>query len=298
MSKMSDFLAGLLPNFDKDRVLEDVRLRRAEIKESTEPVYDGAAPFLAKWDIKSKEVKDLQVAFQRVTRARDNMFVHIHKAFPNILKNLDEVEELITRVYNDEIAGNGLSYLKANLLQFVECTGFVARFSRKLISYVFIHETGQFEEGGTNVSESLTPAERQYIEANFSNFCLALVAVSGNPANVKHALNDVPDIIVTADNAQSLGKTMGENKLDPMGMRFITGKWSPIYHVRMMVAEWQNARYREAKEELALLQLRKLNMEQLKAGKPDAGVQKKIDALERRIQDMTVKIKRMEEGND
>jgi len=297
MKKFSDFLASLLPNFDKDRVLEDIRLRRGEIKETTRPAYEGAAPFLARWDVKSKEVKDLQTAFQRVTHSRDNMFTHIHKAFPAILENLEEVERLVETVYNEDVASAGLSYLKANLLQFVECTGFVARYARKLLSYVFIHETGEYEQGGTNIAESLTPYERGYVEANFANFCQALVAISGNPANVKHALKEVPDVVITNDNVSSLAKTMGEDKLDPLDMRFITGVWSPIYHIRMFVAEYQDARYKEAKEELATLQLRQLNLEQTKAGKPDAAVQKKIDALERRIQDQTVKIKRMEEDN-
>ena len=295
--KFSEFVAGLLPNFDKSRVIEDIRLRRSELKETTIPVYEGAAPFLSKWSIKSAKVKELEVAFQRITRSRDNMFNHIHKAFPAILKNLEEVEELVEKTYSEDVAAPGLSYLKANLLQFVVCTGFVARYARKLVSYVYIHETGEFEEGGTIVSDSLTPAEQQYIEINFANFCMALQAISGNPANVKHLLNDVPDIIVKADNEQSLGKTMGEDKLDPMGMRFVTGVWSPIYQVRMFVAEYQNARHKEAREELGLLQLRKLNLEQTQSGKPDAAVQKRIDALERRIQDQTVKIKRMEKDD-
>jgi hypothetical protein len=295
--KFSEFVSGLLPNFDKGRVIEDIRLRRAELKETTIPVYDAAAPFLSKWSVKSDKMKELQVSFQRITRSRDNMFVHIHKALPNILKNLDEVEALVEKSYGEDVAAPGLSYLKANLLQFVVCTGFVARYARKLVAYVYIYETGEYEDGGTNVNDSLTPYERQYVEANFANFCLALQAISGNPANVKHTLNDVPDIIVKADNEQSLGQTMGEDKLDPLGMRFVTGVWSPIYQIRMMVAEWQNARHKEAREELGLLQLRKLNMEQLQAGKPDAAVQKKIDALERRIQDQTVKLKRMEADN-
>jgi hypothetical protein len=292
--KFAEFVAGLLPNFDKSRVIEDIRLRRTELKESTVPVYEAAAPFLSKWTIKSAKVKELEVTFQRITRSRDNMFNHINKALPNVLKNLDEVEALVEKTYSEDVAAPGLSYLKANLLQFVVCTGFVARYARKLISYVYIYETGEFEDGGTNVNDSLTPAERQYIETNFANFCMALQAISGNPANVKHVLNDVPDIIVKADNEMSLGKTMGEDKLDPMGMRFVTGVWSPIYQVRMFIAGYQNARHKEAREELGLLQLRKLNLEQTQAGKPDAAVQKKIDGLERRIQDQVVVIKRME----
>lgn len=292
--KFSEFVSGLLPNFDKGRVIEDIRLRRAELKETTIPVYDAAAPFLNKWAFKSAKAKELQVTFDRIVRSRDNMFTHIHKALPNVLKNLDEVEELVEKSYSEEVATPGLSYLKANLLQFVVCTGFVARYARKLVAYVYIHETGEFEDGGTNVADSLTPYEQQYVEQNFANFCMALQAISGNPANVKHSLNDVPDIIVKADNEMSLGATMGKDKLDPLGMRFVTGVWSPIYQARIFIADWQNARYKEAREELGLLQLRKLNMEQLKDGKPDAAVQKKIDAVERRIQDQTVKLKRME----
>lgn len=297
--RMDKFLASLLPNFEKQTVLEDLRITRSEFKDVVEPAYEGAITFLKGWNFKSDEIKDLFVSWKRIVKGagNDNMYVTIHKGVDEIVKNMAEVEALIEKTYAEDIAGAGLTYMKSNLLQFVECAGFVARYARRFLMYTYIYETGKYEQGGTSVTESLTPAEKQWIEQNFVNFAMAFRAVSGNPGMVKKNLEDIPDIVATSDNTATLGKTVGEDKLDPLQMRFIPVFLNPIYHIRMRVAEWQTARYHTAREELALLQLRKINLEQVHGGKPDAGVQKRIDVLEKRIGDLNYKITKMEKAN-
>lgn len=291
---VTKYLRSLLPNFDKVRVMEEIRITRGEIKDVTEPLYHKAAPFITKWTVKSPEVKELITTFNRFVHPNGNAFTYIQKSFPAILENLDEVEAMIEQIYSDEVAGSGLTFLKSNLLQFVECASFVSRYARKLLIYVYIHETAEYKDGGTVLTDSLTPFESDWIKSNFVPFCQALMATSGQKAKLKKELDDIPDIVVTEDNADSLGKTMGQSKLDPLNMGFIPVWLNPIFHVRMMVAEWQSARYKQAREELAVLQLRQINLEQLQDGKPDAAVQKKIAALEIRIQDQTIKMAKME----
>ena len=77
-------------------------------------------------------------------------------------------------------------------------------------------------------------------------------------------------------------------------MRFIPVWLNPIYHIGMRIAEWQAKRYKSAKEELSLLQLRKLNLERVSAGKPDAKIQSEIKYLEARIQGLNFDIDEME----
>jgi hypothetical protein len=296
---MHQLLASLLPNFERETVLEDLRITRSEFKEVIEPAYEGAVQFLKGWDFKSDEVNDLFTSWKRIVKGagNDNMYVTIHKGIDEIIKNLHEVEELIKKTFSEDIAGTGLTYMKGNLIQFVEYAGFVAKYARRFLMYTYIYETGKYEQGGTSVTESLTPAEKQWIEQNFVNFAMAFKAVSGNPGNVKKGLEEVPDIVATADNAHTLPHTVGEDKLDPLQMRFIPVWLNPIYHIRMRVAEWQTARYHASREELALLQLRLLNLKQTTDGKPDANVQKRIDVLEKRIGDLNYKITKMENDN-
>ena len=114
------------------------------------------------------------------------------------------------------------------------------------------------------------------------------------PEEVKKKLSEVPDIVITEDNQQTLPKTMGQSKLDPLQMNFI-GTWGLQYGLGLLLAEWQASRYKQAKETLKLVQLRKLNLEQVHGGKPNPKVQKEIEYLEARAKDLQYKIKMLEE---
>jgi hypothetical protein len=165
------------------------------------------------------------------------------------------------------------------------------------LNYIYICETAQYPDGDASVTESLTAAEIEWLDANFLSFCTAFNVVSGNPAHVDKKLADIPDIEITEDNAQTLAATVGSSKIDPFQMSMIPTWMNPVYHVGMFVAEWQADRYKAAKEEVKLIQLRKLNMEKLTAGKPDAHVQKEIKYMENRIQGINFKIAEMEKDN-
>lgn len=296
--KLQQFVASVLPSFGKDRVMEDIRLTRTELKDITLPAFHQAAVAFKGHKFKSKALADQIATFGRMVKGGSgNVIEIIEKQLPIALKNLDEVEDLIERGFNEEVAGAGLTYMKANLLQFSECLHFVSRFSRKFLLYIFVCETAEYEDSGTTIAESMTPAEIEYIRVNFVNYCTAFNAVVNQPQTVRKLLEDVPDILITSENVLSLSSTLGEKKLDPLQMKLIPIWLNPIYHVGMFVAEWQADRYKVAKEELRLIQLRKLNLEKISAGKPDAHVQKEITYLESRVQTMNFKIAKMEAKN-
>lgn len=305
--KITNYIASLLPSFGKTTVMEDVRLTRTEIKEATLPVYEAAVPLLGKWKFKSKVLQAQIAIFDRMVKSsgNDNIVVTIHKAFKPILENLDAVEVLVSKTYNEDVAGLGLTYAKANLLQFVECVSFVSKYARKFLIYIYVCETACYldidvdkvssaELQDNAINESLSKAELSWLESNFVTFCTALNIASGNPAHIKKQLEDIPDIVITAENAGTLGSTVGEHKLDPLQMKLIPIWMNPIYHIGMFVAEWQAERYKAAKEEVRLVQLRKLNLEKLSEGKPDAHVQQQIAYMESRIQGLNYKLAKME----
>lgn len=293
--KIKAYLASLLPSFSKERVTEDCRIIRGEIKEYVIPATEQAAHFFKTHKFKSAELEPMLAQFKRMVKGdgNDNPVTTISKSFKAILDNLDTVEERIEQVYSEEIAGGGFTYLKANLLQFVECIHFVSKFSLKFMNYVWICETAEYEEGGTAIAESLAPAEIEWLKTNFLTYCTAFNVVTGQPNSVKHAIADIPDIVVTNENADTLQQTQGR-KVDPFQMGLIPIWLNPVYHVGMLVAEYQASRYRAAKEKLKLLQLRRINMEKLVNGKPDATVQKQIKYMESRISDMEYEIAKME----
>lgn len=297
--KILDYVKSLLPTFKRDTVLEDCRLTHTEIKEHTAPSYAAAAELLGKWKFKSPELEKPLGIFSRMVSkgSKDNIIVVINKSFKTILDNLTVVEKLIEKTYNEEVAGGGFTYQKANLLQFIEATTFVSKFARKFLIYVYICESAQYEESADSVKESLTPFEIEWLENNFVAFCTAFNAVTTPTDKVESALGNIPDIVITEENASTIPVTMGAAKVDPLQMGLIPIWMNPIYHVGMFIAEWQASRYKASKEEVRLLQLRKLNLEKLADGKPDAALQKEIKYMEERIQNLNFKITKMEKEN-
>lgn len=297
--KILSFLQSLLPNFKKDQILEDLKVSRTEIKEFTIPSYESSLGLLKTWKFKHDEIKDLQSTFNRMVKdsGHGNMVEQIHNKFKIVLENTAVLEKMVETTYSEDIAGAGLTYLKANMLQFVEFVGFTSNYARKLLIYIYILETSLYEESKTVITESLSPAEVKWIKDNFISFCVALNIVGCDSKKVKKSLDDIPDIVITTDNYDTLSSTMGETKLDPFQMKLIATWVNPIYHVRMFIAEWQADRYKVAKEELKLLQLRKLNLEKISSGKPDAHLEKEIEYMESRIQSLNYKVKKMEEAH-
>ena len=296
--KIQAYLSSLLPSFGRERVEEDLRVTRTEIKDITQPAYELAAQGFKGHKFKSKELDDQLATFGRMVKGRGGNIVEvISNSLVDVLKNLDEVEALINKTYSQEVAGAGLTYMKANLLQVAEAIAFVSKYARRFLLYVYVCETAQYEDSGTSIAESLTPAESEWIKANFVSFCTALNVVSGNPDHMRKAINDIPDIVVTSENVSSLSSTVGEKKLDPFQMKLIPIVLNPVYHIGMFVAEYQADRYKAAKEELKLVQLRKLNLERVSQGKPDAHVQKEVNYLEQRIQGLNYKIAKMEKNH-
>jgi hypothetical protein len=293
--KINEFLRRLLPSFGRDRIIEDCRLTRAEIEEVLKPMYGQAAVFLKTWSFKSEEMQDRIDTWKGLVKSNGgNIIVTIDRGLPLMVQNLNDVEELIKSSYGDEVVAAGMTYKKAQLLQFVSTVQFVSRFLVQFLNYVYVCETAQEEQGGTTIRDSLAPAEKQWIEDNFITFCTGFNVVTEKPEEVKKKLSEVPDIVVTEDNQHTLPATMGQHKLDPLQMNLI-GTWSPIYVFGLVVAEWQADRYKQAKETLKLVQLRKLNLEQVHGGKPNPKVQKEIEYLEGRAKDLQYKIKKMEE---
>lgn len=293
--KFTAFLKSLLPGFEKDQVLEDIRCTRNELKETTIPAFESSTPLLKAKDLKSKELEGFDKVFRRNNPgfSRD-LFEGLLEGLQIAESNLDIAEELIIRTYNEDVAAGGMTYLKANLLQFVELVGFVSKFARKFVIYTFVMESAAYESNSLQVSESLTKAELRWIEENFLNFATAFKIVATPKAKLAKQFSDVPDIVITGDNEDVLMRTQS-NKIDPLSMRFIPSWLNIIYHARVVVAEWQVERYQVAKEELKVVQLRKLHLERIRNGKVDARIEKEIAYLEERVQKLNYKIQRMED---
>lgn len=296
--KIEQFAKSLVASFSKDTVVSDAQRVSGEIKSVLQPAYKQAAELMKSWKFQSEEIEAYTKLFAREAKStRGNMIVSIEQSIPQVLKNLETVEELINAGLDEETAAGGLTYFKAQLLQFLEAASFYSAYGRAFLNFVYVHESAKYitEENSEvdSIEAHLVPAEITYIEANFRTFIAVYNAVT-HSGDLKKVFGSIPDIVVTDENAKTLPHTVGATKIDPLAFGLIAPWLNPIYHVRMKIAEWQVERYQLAQQELRQLQMRNLALEQLKKGQPNAKLQQEIEYNERRIQGLKAKLVKME----
>jgi hypothetical protein len=296
------FIQSLLPNFTKISVTEDCRMTKLEILNTTQPSYENALRIFGNRKFLNADLREDFAIYQRLVKpgSSANTVAAVEKSFKSMLSTLDLVEKLVEDSYNDEIAGGGVTYYKASVLQMLESIAFASRYARKYLNYVLVVETAMADDdkGATLASElnaAIVPADLRWIKQNFVNFCSVMATLNKPTAAIKSEFEKIPDVVVSEQNAKVFPTTLGNHRLDPFNHGAVSSPFNVIYHVRMAFAEWQVNRLNAAKEEKSLLELRKLRMERQIAGKKDAALEKQIDYIQGRIEDLEAHIKQKEQ---
>jgi hypothetical protein len=291
---LSKFIKLLIPTFEKDRLISDLRVTHGEITE-LQAAYSTAAKLLKNWKFQNDFVSDRMSDFKRVMSTSENPIVYISDCLGDILKNVQQLEDLAASTLGNNVSGSGLTYKQATIVKYCDAMFLVSKYSRKFLNWVYVMETSSFATD-EKITDSISKYELEWLETTFVDFCNALKSTSSDSGKVASSFDSIPEIQVSASDPESLKETIGESKLDPLRLGFIASKANPIYYVRMLVAEYQVRRYKEMKEELSLIQLRRMNLEKLKAGKSDANLEKQIEYVEGRVQDLSFQIAEMESG--
>ncbi len=291
---LDKFISALLPSFEKDRLISDIRITRGEFQE-LQGAYEEAAKLLKGWKFKDEDVNRKLSEFKRISGDHDFPIVTIQKGFATMVQNLQIAEDQAAIIFGSVVAGKGMTFKQATIVQYCDAFFLVAKYARKFLNYIYVAETLPFRDEVT-AADQLPKAERDWLDKHFVDFCNAFKAATNEPKKTLAAIEGIPEIEVASSNLASLEATVGKNQLDPLKLGFIASKANPIYFVRMVVAEYQVRRYKEMKEELSLLQLRRMNLEKLKAGKNDANLEKQIQYVESRVQKLSYEIAEMEAG--
>lgn len=303
------YLKSLLPSFKKDRVLEDARIVKTELETVSIVSYQEAEKVFTGWTFKSKQMQDYIKIFNRNFKSssgfgsKDNIVTSIRKALEKLLETHGVVEDKLQTHLEDVVAAEGITCLKANLLQMLEGISFISKFSYKFLNYIYIVETSAQSEGNEveYIKNNLSPSDIAYIENSFVHFVILLATLSKSRQEVEKVIEKIPDIVITSLNADAINSTISQDKLNPLSPHGLIQSNSstvfnnPIYHVGLMVAEWQANRYKLSKETKKVLELRLLNLQLINQKNPDAKLEKEIEYIQSRIQGLDYKIKKMEE---
>jgi hypothetical protein len=295
--KLSVYLSTLLPLFTRDRMTEDWHTNAEILDNYVLPSYESAAEYFKATKLKSPDAKRYDDMFHHQCRVlvnhNENLVVGIYKCLLQLKKVIVLLEQRTETEFGSDVAKAALTYRQANLLQLQEATGFVLKYAQLLLRYVYVAEATQYKDSDVTLLESIKPADHDTLKAGFTSFTGALNILVDPKQDFGKGLDEIPDIVIKPEAMSGLQSTLGR-KLDPFHVGFLPPLFNPIYHVRMLVAEWQTNRFHKAQAEQALMQTHLLHLKKLESGKPDAKLRQEIQYYEDQVDKSSAKLADME----
>ncbi len=292
--KFLDYIKTLMPVFSKSDITKSCELTQASLSQHTIPAYTTADSLWKGQKFKSKEAKDYVAYYERSVGISRNEGIigSIHSALVNGLAILDALNDDTKVTYSEKEANVSMTYLKTTVVRLIESCEYANTYARRFLNYVYFLETS-VENDEDNAS--LSPAEVKWIKDGFMDFCLCIKMMKLDVKVIRKHLDDLPNATITELTEKTFSTTIGEGKMDPFQLRHLSARANPFYLIGMWEAELQAEKYKSAKAELELLQLRKYNLEKQMSKEPDAKLEKEIAYMQNRVSGLIYNIGKMEE---
>lgn len=292
------YVSSLLPSFKKGRLLEDARIVRTELQNSTVPSYKNAMGVLNNKVI-SKDFKTIEKEYFSAMGATNTkgMVADIWTRVGEIEKIAATVESLVEKDFENDIVVAGITLYKVSIIKVMEMISFTSRYSLRLLNYLYILETEACTGEQNYLAKQLSVGEINELRAKLNIFARILKAFTVGNRDFLVTIRSVPDVLVNEDTEAALA-TFGALKIDPMGLHTLQGfSKNPIYHLGLMVAEHQSNKYKENKELKLNLELRLMNLVTIRdSDHSDPGVEREIEMVQSRIDRLSESIRKAEES--
>ncbi len=286
--KIKDFIVALLPSLEKNTLVKDLRITLDELDKIVIPSYNSAVPFFKVYKTVSKEVETLSMTFKRnykTTLARQpNFITDVCLALPNLRANTETILIQAEQLLSEDIISEGLTAKKLILVRAASLLSFMSRYSINLLNLIYEAEAKATGTPESYESIKLAPKVRELTLKYIVNFGSLLSDYGMDPEKFKKSLSTIPDVIVNSKTVNAIASVYKDNELDPFANSYMPGfTGSPIYHLRLVVAEWQNSRYQANKEKKQILELRLLYLKQRNNKDNNAALEREIEYTQNRI---------------
>lgn len=289
--KIISYVKALLPRVEREKVLEDLRVTAAELDQVCLPNYRQAADFFKANKLQSSDNKDLSDLFYRKIDlggiSKQSTFVNdISHRLAFVRDNVTYVQGQIEALLERDIINEGLTAKKAILLRAAEHLSFLSRFSVSVLNLVYVNEAVEADAGVVE-SMQLSPATTKHVQVNFVSFAQLLGDYGIPTRDLEKLIGYVPDVVISSKNENSIKGIYKERDIDPFTSGYVPGfMGSPIYHIRLTVAEWQASRYKASKDKKKVLELRLLHLKLSQEKKSNPQVEQEIEYIQGRIDKM------------
>lgn len=296
--KIINFIKSLLPHIDKEDVMEDIDNTKSELVSGVIPSYQSASIYFKASGVKSDSNLDIQKVFYRnyeikSRKTKSNMVEDISTALANVKINLDYLSDQVENLFNRDIIKDGLTIRKAILLRGVEHMTFISRYAVDLLNLIYINEA---KSANSELTDGFSASDRtaKLTEKNLFIFARLLYWYSRDLDKFQVTMSRGKEAILNDDTIQNVVSLYKEEEVDPISSGLVNEfEGNPIYHLRLVIAEWQSDRYKSFKDKKKMLELRLLHLKSMETGS-DPKLEKEIEYIQDRITSIEYKMSKME----
>lgn len=299
--KIMDFVKSLLPSLQKNQITEDLRITLSELEEVVTPSYRFATEYLKTSKLKSDKNKELATQFYRNfdlqgSSKQPSYIGEVNRRIEFIKENVVYLRELVEKDFDELTVSEGMTAKKVVVVRAASALSFISRFSTDLLNYMYVQEAiavnAELDE-----SLQLSPAALKHVERNIGNFASVLSDFGIPNKDFSKILLSIPEVVISSKTDQALKGMYSDQQLDPFKSSYIQGfTGNPIYHLRMVIAEWQSNRYKANKDKKKTLELRLLHLKLQNEGKDDPKIEQEINYVQSRVDKIERYLKDVEES--
>ncbi len=293
------FVQGLLPNFDRSRILEDIGQQREYIEDTLLPNLRNAAKVTGN-KLQSPYGLSFEgtVAYALPAYKSRGTFNALAEFLSKVNATIELLEKLIPDMFNPDVTKETLSYQKASVLKYLDSSRFIATYASNALSAVLTAEAAVALQRDSEAafSEQFTKYEQDYLHANQQRFTDTLRILDRAPRDIVRSIEQIPDVTVDANKEKILNQTVGLNKLDPLKLGFIPSEMNPIYTLQRFYVEFKHNLYKAGVEESRVLELKIQDLKCALDGREDVRLQKGLDYTKGRLDKLNAQLKDYEES--
>lgn len=311
-----DFINSLLGRTRKDDLLQDIKITRDSISHflhicvtpnlsygSSYKMGDGIEGAkialharISKFSkFHSKQGKQIYSDFYRYFKPtgfskKSVLFFDICLTLNNILKIINLIEGKIKDIGSPDILTADMTAKRGVLIRTVSHFSMISNYTWDLLDYLLWYENDFLHVDDIELTEL-----NKKVTSSITGYAKLLSTYSIEINNFQQLFDSVPDVILNDKTSQSILSVYGDQKLDPFGTNIGSGFYSsPIYRIRLSVAEWQAKRYTIMKEKKKMLELKLMALEIQKEKAEDPKLIKEIEYVENRVRKLEHDLYEME----
>lgn len=294
--KAIQFLSSLVPSFKREDVSSAVDALNLSLSEETLPVYETAFNDLGSKGFNSRVGQEFEKEFARYvdTKFRGNSIEVTYFCLKSLqMGHMETLKSMVDKTFSRDIVVAGMTYKKTTVLQLIAQFDFAVTYARQNLLYLLAAEANVKAKSLPAGKERPAP-EIKWLEDNRLGYFRMLGIMSLKRSEITQALDDIPDVVLTPENADITEQTLGLNKTDPLRLNLVPLGINPFYAIGIRYANWQVERNNRAKNEKRALEMRLEQLRLQRDGREDPVLEKRIAFYEDEINKLAAKIARFE----